>query len=135
MGLGYAPSLASTNDIVTASLINATTGKGAAVVALPSLSHDEFAMLIAPVGMGLSTATTTLQAKWSPMLQLFGGVQTVNLTPQIMGMLDDLSTDFPTPLPAATVTASTTKEGSRAEVLWGAGTVVQWQDIAIAMGR
>ena len=69
------------------------------------------------------------------MLQLLGGVQTVNLTPQIMGMLDDLSTDFPTPLPAATVTASTTKEGSRAEVLWGAGTVVQWQDIAIAMGR
>ena len=134
-GLGYAASLASTNDVQTAALINAATGPGAAVVPLVSLSHGDFAMLIAPVVMGLSTATAALQAKWAPMLQLLGGVNTVNLTSEVMGMLDDLSTDFPTPFPASAVTAATTKEGSRAEVLWGAGTVISWQDVAIAMGR
>ena len=50
-GLGYAASLASTNDVATAVLINATTGPGAAVVPLVSLSHDDFALLIAPVVM------------------------------------------------------------------------------------
>jgi hypothetical protein len=133
--LGYAPLLTATNDAGCAALLNATTGNGAATVNLPSLTHDQFALLIAPVVMALGSATTALQTKWTPMLQLLGGVQTVMLNQTVMGLINALSAGFPTQLPASAITAATTKTGSRAEVLFGAGTVIQWTDIAHAMGR
>ncbi len=134
-GLGYAANLATTNDIANAALYNSTTGPGAQVLTLPSLTHDEFAMLIAPVVMALSTATTALQAQWTPMLQLIGGVQTVVLNTQTLGIINALSADFSTQLPDSAVTAATTKMCSRCEVQNGVGVVAQWQDIAKATGR
>ncbi len=133
--LGYAPLLTATNDAGCAALLNATTGNGAATVNLPSLTHDQFALLIAPVVMSLGSATTALQTKWTPMLNLISGIQSVTLNSTILGMINALSSDFPTELTAAQITSATTKTGSRAEVLFGVGTVIQWTDIAHAMGR
>lgn len=132
--IGYASQL-NISDIAVAAMLNATTGNGAATVNLPSIAHDDLAILIAPVVMALSTATAALQAQWGPMLQLIGGIQSVALNAQNLGMLNALSADFPTQLPASAVTAATTRMGSRAEVLFGVGTVVSWTDIAKAMGR
>ena len=134
LAIGYAAQL-NKSDIAVAGLYNATTGPGAATINIPSLTHDEFATLIAPVVMALSTATAALQTKWTPMLQLIGGVQMVELNAQNLAMLNALSADFPTQLPASAVTAATTRMGSRCEVQQGYGVVAQWQDIAKAMGR
>ena len=134
LAVGYASQL-NKSDTATAALYNATTGNGAAVVTLPSITHDDMAMLIAPVVMNLSTATAALQAKWAPMLQLLGGVSSVKLTAANLALLNALSTDFPTQLPASAITAATTRMGSRCEVQQGVGVVAQPSDIAIAMGR
>ena len=132
--IGYSAEL-NISDIAVAGMLNATTGNGAATVNLPSLSHDDFAILIAPVVMNLSAATAALQAQWTPMLALLGGVQNVVLNAQNLGLLNALSTDFPNQLPASAVTSATTRMGSRMEVLFGVGTVAHWQDVAKAMGR
>ncbi len=134
LAVGYAAQLGK-SDIAVAALLNATTGAGAATISLTSLTHDAFAMLIAPVVMSMSIASAALQAKWTPMLQLIGGISSVDLTPANLGLINALSTDFPAQLPATAITAVTTRMGSRAEVLFGLGTVVQWQDVAKAMGR
>lgn len=125
-GLGYGPNLTSTNDVANAVLINSLTGPGAASITLPSLSHDELTVLIAPVVMALGSATVALQDKWNPMLNLISGVSAFQTIPQNLGMLNALSADFPTQLPTSAITAATTRIGSRAEVLFGAGTVVTW---------
>ena len=134
LAVGYAAQL-NKSDIAVAGMLNAATGNAAATVTLPSITHDDVATLIAPVVMGLAGATAALQAKWTPMLQLIGGINTVQLSPQNLGLLGALSADFPTQLTSAAITAATTKMGSRAEVLFGVGTVVQWQDVSKAMGR
>jgi hypothetical protein len=134
-GLGYSTPLAATNDNAVAALLNATTGAGAATITIPSLTHDEFATLIAPVVMAIGSASAALQAQWTPMLNLISGISIVQTTTQNMGMLGALSSAFPTQLPASAITAATTRIGSRAEVLWGVGTVINWIDVAKAMGR
>lgn len=135
MKIGYATPLAATNDNQVAALINATTGPGAATITIPSLTHDDLATLIAPVVMAMSSASSALQAQWTPMLALITGINVFQTTAQNLGMLNQLSADFPTQLPASAITAATTRIGSRAEVLWGAGTIIQWRDIANSMGR
>ncbi|GBL46222.1 hypothetical protein SFMTTN_2035 [Sulfuriferula multivorans] len=135
MALGYAPYVTAGNDNECAALINALTGPGAATISLPSISHDTFALLIAPVVMALSGATTALQAKWTPMLNLIIGVTVVTLDATVLGLLSALSMDFPTYLPTASITAATSRIGSRAEVLWGSGASVQPIDVQHAMGR
>jgi hypothetical protein len=134
-GVGYATPLAATNDNAVAALLNVITGPGAATITIPSLTHDEFATLIAPVVMALGSASAALQAQWTPMLNLISGINVFQTTAQNMAMLNALSSDFPNQLPASAITAATTRIGSRAEVLWGVGTVINWIDIAHAMGR
>ena len=132
--IGYSAEL-NISDIAVAGMLNATTGNGAATVNLPSLSHDDFVILIAPVVMNLSAATAALQAQWTPMLNLISGVSNITLDTQNMGMLNALSADFPNQLTASAITAATTRMGSRAEILFGIGTTIAWQDVAQALGR
>ena len=134
-GLGYAANITSTNDAANAALINATTGPGAATVTLPSITRDQLAELIAPVVLAFSSASAAVQAQWQPMLTLIDGISTFNCTAANLGMLTELSAAFPNQLTAAQIAAATTRMGSRAEVLWGVGTYVSWQQIAAALGR
>ncbi len=131
--MGFAPNLADTNDAANAALLNALTGPGAQVQPLQFRTHDQFALMIAPAVMALGMAATALQTKWTPMLHLLSGVQNVALDATIMLMLNALVTDGL--MTASQVTAGTTKMCSRAEVLFGIGTIAQWQDVAKAMGR
>jgi hypothetical protein len=128
--LGYAQQAG--NDAVIAGMLNALTGPGAETITLPVMSHDQFAALIAPAVMALGSSTA-MQTKWNPMLTLASSAQNVGTTPQNMGLLNALVADGL--MTAAQVTAGTTRIGSRAEVLYGAGTVIEWQDIARAEGR
>lgn len=133
VSVGYASALAAGNDNDCAALLNAQTGVGAATISLPSLTHDEFAMMIAPAVFALGQATSALQTKWTPMLNLVSGVQTIQLNATIMGLLNQLVTDGL--LTAAELSAGITRTGSRAEVLLGVGAVVTPYDITVAMGR
>lgn len=133
LALGYAPYVTAGNDNAVTGLLNALNGAGAATVTLLSMSHDSFALMIAPAVMALGSATAALQAKWNPMLNLVSGISLASLTPMVMGMLNGLVTDGL--LTAAEITAGTTRTGSRAEVLWGVGTVIAWRDVAAAFGR
>jgi hypothetical protein len=132
--IGYSAEL-NISDIAVAGMLNATTGNGAATITIPSLTHDEFATLIAPVVMAIGSASAALQAQWTPMLNLISGINVFQTTPQNMGMLNALSADFPNQLTASAITAATTRMGSRAEILFGIGTTIAWQDVAQALGR
>jgi hypothetical protein len=131
--IGYAAQITVENDNGVANLINALTGAGAVTITLQTMTHDAFAMMIAPAVMALGTATAALNTKWTPLLNLVSGITTVHLTPTVFGMVNGLVTDAL--LTAAAVTAGTTRTGSRAEVLWGEGTVIGWRDVAAAYGR
>lgn len=140
-GLGYAANLTSTNDVANAALINATSGAGAAVVPLIAVPKGQLLLGITPLLMQLASGQTTAgattsaatTAKWQMLFQALQAADPTLVVAQILPMLNDAVTDGLTTSTA--VTALTTKTGSRAEVLWGAGTVIQWQDIAAAMGR
>lgn len=133
--MGYASYLTTTNDNATAALINSLTSVGAATVTIPVLTYGRFAELITPVAMAIGSATAAVQATWNPVLTLLTGSTEFQTTPGNMQFLNLLSSDFPNQLPASAVTAATTRIGSRAEVLWGAGTIINWMQIARAMGR
>lgn len=133
MSVGYASALSAGNDAHCAAMLNALTGPGAGNVTLSSMSHDEFALMIAPAVFALGQSTQTLQTKWTPMLNLISGVTTVDLNPSILGIVGQLVTDGL--MAQAQIDDGITRPGSRAEILWGVGTVVQWIDVAHAMGR
>ena len=128
--IGYAQQVG--NDAVIAGMLNSLTAPGAETITLPVMTHDQFAALIAPAVMELGSSTA-MQTKWNPMLTLASSAQNVGTTPQNMGLLNALVADGL--MTAEQVTAGTTRIGSRAEVLYGAGTVIEWQDIARAEGR
>ena len=131
--VGYAPYLTATNDLMVANLMNSPTGSGAALMQMDYLSHDAFASMLAPAVMALGSATTALQTKWSPMLTLVSGISTVYLSTTTMWMLSQLQADGL--ITATQLTSGTTRVFSRAEVLFGMNTAIQWQDVAKAMGR
>lgn len=130
--LGYAQYRTTGNYAEIESLINALTGPGAETVQLATMSHDEFAALIAPAVMALGSSTA-LQTKWNPMLTLVASAQNIKLSPLNMSLLNALVADGL--MTAEEVTAGTSRIGSRAEVLCGAGAMPDWQDLAKADGK
>ena len=132
--LGYASLITAGNTAALANLLNATTGNGASTVALTTIDHDDFVADILPdVLTVLPTLSATIQTKWQTILQQFSTSSEVLLTnattQQLLGeaVTDGLATQ-------AQVTAWTTRTCSRAEVLFGAGTVVAQSDVMMALG-
>lgn len=140
LGLGYASTLP-TSDIATAGLINALTGKGMATIQVPSFSRGALLALLIPLEDQLSSGanvsgaafTQLVLAKWSGRFDALRSGDPQIPTALILPLLNSAVTDGLTT--AAYVTQITTRTGSRSEVLFGAGTLVQHQDISKAMGR
>ncbi len=131
--LGYAALVASGNDQGIADLLNATTGSGAATVGLTSLTKDEFVLGFAPaIYTNLSTLSTTKQQQWRDILNIINGATAVDLSTSnvqallAQGVSDGLITQ-------AEINAVTQKTGSRAEFLFGAGTVISNSDVSFAL--
>ncbi len=130
----YMPAGMPANTAAIANLLNAATGPGAGVVALATIDHDDFVADILPAVLTtLPTLSTALQTKWNTILAQFSTSSEVlltNATTQTLlsgAVTDGLATQ-------AQVTAWTTRAGSRAEVLFGAGTVAAQSDVMAALG-
>ena len=140
LGLGYASTLP-TSDIATASLLNSLTGKGTATITIPLFSRGELLALLIPLEDQLSSGVTISNTaltqlvlnKWSGRFDALRSGDTFIATNIILPLLNSAVTDNITT--AASITQITTRTGSRAEVLFGAGTVIQHSDISKAMGR
>ena len=140
LGLGYASTLP-TSDIATAALLNANTGKGAGTIMVPSYSRGGLLALLIPLEDQLSSGvnisgvafTQLVLTKWAGRFDALRSGDPVIATVVILPMLASAVTDGLTT--TAYVTQITNRICSRAETLFGAGTVVQHQDISKAMGR
>ena len=140
LGLGYASTLP-TSDIATASLLNSLTGKGTATITIPLFSRGELLALLIPLEDQLSSGVTISNTaltqlvlnKWSGRFDALRSGDTFIATNIILPLLNSAVTD--NIATAAYITQITTRTGSRAEVLFGAGTVIQHSDISKAMGR
>ena len=140
LGLGYASTLP-TSDIATAALINATTGKGAGTIRVPSFSRGELLALLVPLedqlssGINVSGAAFSqlVLAKWSGRFDALRSGDPQIPTTLILPLLNSAVADGLTT--ATYITQITNRVCSRAEILFGAGTVIQHKDISIAVGR
>ena len=139
-GLGYASTLP-TSDIATAALLNNLTGPGAGTVTIPSFTRGQLLDLSIPMEDQLNTGsnvsgvafTQLLINKWDGRFNALRSGDSVIQLSAISNLLNSAVTDGLTT--SAYITQITTRTGSRAEVLFGAGTIVQHQDISKAMGR
>lgn len=141
MALGYAP-FVNVSDNGIAALLNALTGQGAATIALKTQSKGAVLRGIIPAldqlasGLTLANAPISSQVtqKWTNRFAaLRSGDDSIVLDVNILGLLGQLVTDGLTTQPY--IDAFTKRTGSRAEVLWGAGTNIQPHDVAVAFGR
>ena len=139
--LGYAP-LINVSDNGIAGLLNALTGPGAATISLLTQTKGAILKGIIPAldqlasGLTLSNSPITSQTaqKWANRFAaLRSGDPVVVLDGGLLFLLNQMVADGLTTQPY--IDAFTTRTGSRAEALFGAGTVVQPGDIAKALGR
>lgn len=130
--MGYAPLVAKANDIAIAGLMNAVDGPGAGLVTIPVLTRGQFLLnIVAPAGANLLGATPELKAKWGFYLDLAKSAETIEVTsPVIQSLLAALVTDGIAS--QQTIDAATKRQGSRAESLFGAGTIITPEQIGAA---
>jgi hypothetical protein len=143
MHAGYAAPLAAGADGAVAALLNATTGPGAGALVLSFLAKNDFLIATSVVAVrlaigigadGQTTLADVVKAKWTAALdQARSADPGSSIDLAVIQMLGDpvadgvLSTDELAKLKART--------GSRAEVLFGAGSIVDHNDVSRALGN
>lgn len=130
LGLGYAAQIAIGSDTGIAALLNATTGPGAAQVTLPGMSRDAFLSACLPGVIALAGLNGTIQAKWDRLLGVAQAADSITAA-NIAAVLSMAVTDGV--LTSQQAAAIGVRTGSRAEVLFGAGTVVGASDVSMAL--
>ena len=138
--LGYAALLAAGNDAGIAALLNAVTGSGAATIALASIDRNTFLKITTAaairVATGIGSDGGALAAgaavKWGAVLAQARAADPgsqIDLT--LLPSLGDPSADRV--MAPSELAALTTRTGSRAEVLFGPGTIITPSDISFAL--
>jgi hypothetical protein len=131
-GMDYATPRAAGNDTTLADLLNSPTGAGSGTVTVPSLARNDFLLALAPAYLVLPSLSQALQAKWDRILAVIRAADRIDLAnPSVQALLAQAVTDGV--LTQAQVNALGQRVGSRAEVLFGAGTVVSIQDVGRAL--
>lgn len=126
--LGYAPLVSSGAHLDLANLLNEP---GAGPVSVEVMSKNDFLLAITPVLLRLPGKTAAVQAKWDRILALARAAESFHVNdPRVVNLLDLAVSDGI--LEQGEVNAMKTKTGSRAEVLFGIGSVVSHSDIANA---
>ena len=132
LALGYAPLIASGNDMGLVALLDSPTGPGAALVQEATLSKADFQLATMPAILALAGASLELRSKWDRILSVLQSVDTVRLAhPGVVALLGLAQSDGL--LSPAQVAAIGVRMGSRTEVLFGAGSRVTATDISIAL--
>ncbi len=138
--VGYAAQLGK-SDIAVAAMCNATTGNGAATIQIPSMSKGSWIASLLPLedlvasGLNLSgvALSTGVIAKWNARIAEIRGGDSTIATYIMLPLLNSGVSDGL--LTTAFVTQITTRIGSRAEVLFGAGATVVHEDVSKALGN
>lgn len=129
-GIGYATHIRGGACGTIADLLNATTGPGAGTITLAWQRRDPFLTgLIGPL-LVLATKDSATQAKWDRILATLRAAEWIDVSKAIQllglaqadGLIDDDG-----------IAALTTRVGSRAEVLFGDGASVTYQQVAQAL--
>lgn len=130
-GLGYATYVAAGQDGDIEALINAATGPGAGTVTLASVPRDAVLLGLSPALLSIGDKSAEVKDRWGRILGVIQAADSLTINASNLAMfglaiLDGLMTQ-----PQAE--AIYRRTGSRAEVLFGAGSRVDTSDIAKAL--
>jgi hypothetical protein len=130
-GLGYAALVAVGNDPGVANILNRPSGPGAATVTVNWLAKSDLAAVIVQAVPNLLQKDAGTQAAWTFYFQTALALDGVNPANPVTAAL------FANAVTAGLLTqgqvdAAIKRVGSRAEVLWGAGTIVTAADVGAA---
>jgi hypothetical protein len=136
----YAANVAAGRDADVAACINAV-GEGAPyVVSRGIVTRNTFLGVWADVIDGIATISdSAIKAKWTWRVdKLLVPKETIDYSDPVNAyffgeMVSDGLNGAGGPLTSDDITARTTRQGSRAEVLWGPGTVVTVLDVSCAL--
>lgn len=129
--LGYAARIVVGDDAGLARLLNARTGPGAATIALTSVPKSDFLVGLRPALLALAAKSAAIQGKWDRILAAIQSADAVRIDPITIGLLGQAVADGL--LTQAQVDAIGSRIGSRAERLFGLGTVVLSSDVSYAL--
>lgn len=125
--LGYATHLASGEDSAIVSLLNDNAGAGSGTV--DRIFVDAKTFQSAVVGSEYLALTTPQQNLWLALINASQGninIKNTNIRNQVLAVWGAGTTT------RVNLGNLQTKNGSRAEVLWGDGTIVSFDDVAAA---
>ncbi len=138
LGCGYAGYLSITangGDLGIVNLLNSQSGVGSQQVPINTMEKGQFLLSVAPWLLSISDRPANIQAKWDRILLVLSGApNTINVSSDTVKLLfnaaiaDQIATK-------SQVDSISSRNGSRAEVLFGVDTVVTSYDVAHAMGR
>jgi hypothetical protein len=130
-----APMVTAGNDQGIADLYNKATGVSSGSVVVVFMSRSDFLMGFAPALFSLPTLTNAIQTKWDRILRFIGSLEGIIKVSSggVQNLLTQAVTD--NVLTQNQVNGISNKTGSRAEILFGDGTVLTSIDIARALGR
>lgn len=132
LGLGYAGYVGSGNHVAVANLLNSLSGAGVSGVTLANMARDDFMLAILPAISAIASGTPTIKDKWDRILGVIQAANSVQNNTSIQYLLSQSVQDGLWTQPQAN--AVFIRNGSRAEVLFGAGTMVSFADVGIALG-
>jgi hypothetical protein len=127
--LGYAPLLASGSDTLLAELLNEPEF---ADVEVKRLEKNEFLLAITPALLRVASKTEAIQTKWDRIFNHAQAALSFDVADERIQTLLALAVGDGL-LTQEEVDAISTKQGSRAEALFGHRTVVTTDDIAVAL--
>lgn len=130
--LGYAAPLAAGQDGVIADLLNAVNP--AYVVSLSIIDKGDFLIGMLPAASALAGQDAATQANWDRMISIACANNTIDVGNAAVQAVLTAAVQQNL-LSQAQADAVTKRAGSRAEVLFGAGTVVTHTDVARALGN
>jgi hypothetical protein len=138
--LGYATPLALRNiagNTTVVGLINSLTGNGAATIELETMTASEIATIMLPYFGAALTSAPSLTAVHYAYYTLMFAIVMAQQGPIAVGNLSAFGAQMVSDgiITAAEAAPLGQRIGSRAEVLWGQGTVVAEQDIEQVMGE
>lgn len=130
--LGYAALVTAGSDGGIATLLNTV---GSAQVPANPVSKDQFLLALAPIYLVLPTLSTTIQQKWDRILEVIEASLIIEVgSANVQALLDAAVTDSVLTFDQRSQFPAT-RNGTRAEVLFGPGTIIDPNDVAHAFGR
>lgn len=128
--IGYASLITAQNWVEIAALLNDAAGAGAATIAMPTMENQSFVIAFLPY---LATALGSSKGAFYAILwQTILSLPVIDFsTASVSGLMAQAVADGI--LTTDQATALNQRMGARAEVLFGVGTTVSWQDVSRAV--